>query len=103
MLTVNRCGVARSFSGDKKQLSAMVAELQTKYAVGTFFQLGVQQDQKDSSQQIVNTGQGGLTLSGGQRQRLGIARAMVRVLGTPRERTTRPLLRYRNPARWANS
>src|SRR6266478_7789147 len=47
---------------DKKQLSAMVAELQTKYAVGTFFQLGVQQDQKDSSQQIVNTGQGGLTL-----------------------------------------
>ena len=31
---------------DKKQLSAMVAELQTKYAVGTFFQLGVQQDQR---------------------------------------------------------
>ena len=48
--------------GDKKQLSAMVAELQTKYAVGTFYQLGVQQDQKDSSQQIVNAGQGGLTL-----------------------------------------
>src|SRR5258708_2152290 len=47
---------------DKKQLSAMVAELQTKYAVGTFFQLGVQQDQKDSSSQIVNTGQGGITL-----------------------------------------
>ncbi|MCU1251894.1 MAG: Endothelin-converting enzyme 1 [Edaphobacter sp.] len=47
---------------DKKQLSAMVAELQNKYAVGTFFQLGVQQDQKDSSSQIVNAGQGGLTL-----------------------------------------
>src|SRR6201996_2874926 len=47
---------------DKKQLSAMVAELQTQYGVGTFFQLGVQQDQKDSSSQIVNAGQGGLTL-----------------------------------------
>ncbi len=47
---------------DKKQLSAMVAELRTKYAVGTFYQLGVQQDQKDSSSQIVNTGQGGITL-----------------------------------------
>ena len=47
---------------DKKQLSAMVATLQTQYAVGTFYQLGVQQDQKDSSQQIVNTAQGGLTL-----------------------------------------
>jgi putative endopeptidase len=47
---------------DKKQLSAMMAELQSKYAVGTFFQLGVQQDQKDSSSQIVNAGQGGLTL-----------------------------------------
>jgi len=47
---------------DKKQLPAMVAELQTKYAVGTFYQLGVQQDQKDSSQQIVDTAQGGLTL-----------------------------------------
>src|ERR1700721_133809 len=47
---------------DKKRLSAMVAELQTKYGVGTFYQLGVQQDQKDSSQQIVNAGQGGLTL-----------------------------------------
>ena len=47
---------------DKKQLPAMVAELQSQYAVGTFYQLGVQQDQKDSSQQIVNTAQGGLTL-----------------------------------------
>src|SRR6201985_3120193 len=48
--------------GDKKQLSAMVATLQNQYAVGTFYQLGVQQDQKDSSQQIVNAAQGGLTL-----------------------------------------
>ena len=40
----------------------MVAELQNKYAVGTFYQLGVQQDQKDSSSQIVNASQGGLTL-----------------------------------------
>jgi putative endopeptidase len=47
---------------DKKQLSAMVARLQSEYAVGTFYQLGVQQDQKDSSTQIVNAGQGGLTL-----------------------------------------
>jgi putative endopeptidase len=47
---------------DKKELSAMVAQLQNKYAVGTFYQLGVQQDQKDSSSQIVNTGQGGITL-----------------------------------------
>src|SRR5207244_10699374 len=47
---------------DKKQLSAMVAELQSKYAVGTFYLLGVQQDQKDSSSQIVNTGQGAITL-----------------------------------------
>ncbi len=47
---------------DKKGLSAMVAKLQSEYAVGTFYQLGVQQDQKDSSQQIVNAGQGGITL-----------------------------------------
>jgi putative endopeptidase len=47
---------------DKKQLSTTVAELQAKYAVGTFYQLGVQQDQKDSTKQIVNAGQGGITL-----------------------------------------
>ncbi len=47
---------------DKKQISTLVAELQTKYAVGSFYQLGVQQDQKDSSSQIVNAGQGGITL-----------------------------------------
>jgi putative endopeptidase len=47
---------------DKKQLAAMVAELQSKYAVGTFYALYVQQDQKDSSQQIASTRQAGLTL-----------------------------------------
>jgi putative endopeptidase len=47
---------------DKKSLPAMVAELQRKYAVGTFYQMGVQQDQKDSSQQIVQTAQGGISL-----------------------------------------
>src|ERR1700749_2274098 len=35
---------------DKKSLPVMVANLQKKYAVGTFYQMGVQQDQKDSSQ-----------------------------------------------------
>lgn len=47
---------------DKKRLSAMVAELQSRYALGVFYALGVQQDQKDSSQQIVTAGQGGLSL-----------------------------------------
>lgn len=47
---------------DKKQLASMVAELQSHYGIGTFYQLGVNQDQKDSSQQIVNAGQGGITL-----------------------------------------
>jgi putative endopeptidase len=36
--------------------------LQQTYAVGTFYALYVQQDQKDSSQQIASTRQGGLTL-----------------------------------------
>jgi len=47
---------------DKKQLAAMVAQLQSRFAVGVFYVLGVQQDQKDSSQQIVNAIQGGLSL-----------------------------------------
>jgi putative endopeptidase len=47
---------------DKKQLAAMVAELQSRFAVSVFYVLGVQQDQKDSSQQIVNAIQGGLSL-----------------------------------------
>ena len=47
---------------DKKQLSAVVAKLQNDYALGVFYQIRVEQDQKDSSSQIVNAGQGGLTL-----------------------------------------
>jgi putative endopeptidase len=47
---------------DTKQLGAMVAELQSKYALSMFYVLGVQQDQQDSSQQIVNAIQGGLSL-----------------------------------------
>src|SRR3984893_464316 len=48
--------------GEKKRLAGMGRGRQTKYGVGTFYQRGVQQDQKDSSSQIVNTGQGGITL-----------------------------------------
>jgi putative endopeptidase len=47
---------------DKKQLAAMVAKLQREYALGIFYSLGVVQDQKDSSQQIANASQGGLSL-----------------------------------------
>lgn len=47
---------------DKKQLGALVAEMHDKYAVPVFYRLGVQQDQKDSTQQIAETSQGGLTL-----------------------------------------
>jgi putative endopeptidase len=47
---------------DKKQLAAMVAELQSRYALSMFYGLGIQQDQQDSSQQIVNAIQGGLSL-----------------------------------------
>ncbi len=47
---------------DKKQLAALVSELHNFYAVPVFYFLGVQQDQKDSSQQIATTMQGGLTL-----------------------------------------
>jgi putative endopeptidase len=47
---------------DKKQLAPTVAELQSRFALGVFYTFGVQQDQKDSSQQIVNVGQGGLSL-----------------------------------------
>jgi len=47
---------------DKKQLAAMAAELQNSYGLSMFYVLGVQQDQQDSSQQIVNATQGGLSL-----------------------------------------
>lgn len=47
---------------DKKGLGALVGEMHSRFAVAVFYQLGVQQDQKDSTQQIAGTGQGGLTL-----------------------------------------
>jgi putative endopeptidase len=47
---------------DKKKLSAMVAKLQNEYALGSFYQMSISQDQKDSSKQIVSTIQGGITL-----------------------------------------
>ncbi len=45
-----------------KDLAAFNVESFDKYAGGGFFRVGVQQDQKDSKQQIAGTGQGGLTL-----------------------------------------
>jgi putative endopeptidase len=47
---------------DKSQLAATVADLQREFALGTFYALYVQQDQKDSSQQIASTRQAGLSL-----------------------------------------
>jgi len=47
---------------DKKQLAALDVERWKKFGDGGFFRVGVQQDQKDSTQQILATGQGGLTL-----------------------------------------
>jgi putative endopeptidase len=47
---------------NKKDLSAMVAKLQNDYALGVFYSIRVEQDQKDSSNQIVSAGQGGITL-----------------------------------------
>ncbi len=47
---------------DKKQLATLVADLQKQYAVPVFYGFYVQQDQKDSTQQIASTSQGGLTL-----------------------------------------
>jgi putative endopeptidase len=48
--------------GDKKQLAALNLELEHKFGDGHLLNLGVQQDQIDSSKQILGTGQGGLTL-----------------------------------------
>lgn len=45
-----------------KDLAAFNVASFQKYAGGGFFRVGVQQDQKDSKQQIAGTGQGGLTL-----------------------------------------
>ncbi len=45
-----------------KDLAAFNVVSMEKYAGGGFFGVGVQQDQRDSKQQIASTGQGGLTL-----------------------------------------
>jgi putative endopeptidase len=47
---------------DKKQLGMLLAHLQSQAGVSAFMQFGVEQDQKDSSQQIASTTQGGLSL-----------------------------------------
>jgi putative endopeptidase len=47
---------------DKKALAALVAWLEIDNGTGSFFRFRVEQDQKDSSQQIEGVGQGGLTL-----------------------------------------
>ena len=45
-----------------KQVAALNLELEHKFGDGQLLNLGVQQDQVDSSKQILGTGQGGLTL-----------------------------------------
>jgi putative endopeptidase len=47
---------------DKKELAATVAWLEAQNGAGSLFRFGVEQDQKDSTQQIEGVGQGGLTL-----------------------------------------
>jgi putative endopeptidase len=47
---------------DKKELAATVAWLEAQNGTSSLFRFGVQQDQKDSTQQIEGVGQGGLTL-----------------------------------------
>ncbi len=47
---------------EKKQIAALNLELTKKYGGTALFFVGVQQDQMDSSKQILGTGQGGLTL-----------------------------------------
>ena len=47
---------------DKKQLAAMLATLEIKDGTSGVFSFGVGQDQKDSTQQIAQAGQGGLGL-----------------------------------------
>jgi putative endopeptidase len=47
---------------DKKQLGALVAQLQTEDGVHALLGFGVDQDQKDSTKQIATTVQGGLSL-----------------------------------------
>jgi putative endopeptidase len=47
---------------DKQQLAALVATLQSKDGVRAFFNIGSEQDAKDSTKQIAGAYQGGLTL-----------------------------------------
>jgi putative endopeptidase len=47
---------------DNKDLAALNVELTKRFGGGELLGVGVMQDQKDSSQQILGTGQGGLTL-----------------------------------------
>jgi putative endopeptidase len=47
---------------DKTKLAALDLTLNRQYGGGTLIGVGVDQDQKDSSRQILETGQGGLTL-----------------------------------------
>ncbi|ADW67843.1 M13 family metallopeptidase [Granulicella tundricola] len=47
---------------DKKKLAALDVALENTYGSGFLFGVAVGQDQKDSSKQILQTGQGGLTL-----------------------------------------
>ncbi len=47
---------------DKKKIAQLNVEMQKKYGFGAMLGVQVGQDQKDSSQQILQTGQGGLTL-----------------------------------------
>ena len=47
---------------DKKKIAQLDAVTENKFGNGFLFQVGVGQDQKDSSKQILQTGQGGLSL-----------------------------------------
>jgi putative endopeptidase len=47
---------------DRKQLAALTLDQWKRFGGGGPFRVGVMQDQKDASQQILGTGQGGLTL-----------------------------------------
>ena len=47
---------------DKKELAALDLRLENEFGEAAFFRVAVGQDQKDSTKQIAQTGQGGLTL-----------------------------------------
>ena len=48
--------------GDKKQLAALLGTLEMPHGISGLFSFGVGQDQKDSTRQIAQAGQGGLSL-----------------------------------------